>query len=339
MPAETVSVITPVYNSAQYLNRCVTSILQQTYSNLEVLLIDDGSTDKSGELCDKWASKDTRIRVIHKQNSGVSDARNTGIDNAIGAYLLFVDSDDYIAPGMVQTLYDAMLGNNSDLGICAVSFVDENERPISDRNQYSPFKDELLSGAEAIQKLGKPHGWYYHLACNKLYKTTLFSDVRFPKGKICGEDAFIAHHLFGKCASIISISTVLYFYTQHNASASHSKGSKAYLHDVESYLDRAVYCNEHGLFSSAGRAYWQSAMFLPNIDKLDKGAPDLLAEYQETLFVFRRNFKLCKYCTLKERLQLSLVAISPGFYRFIFRNSFRKQAKELRQKSIRKRKQ
>ena len=326
METEIISIIIPVYNMERYLDRCVKSVLEQTYTNIEVLLIDDGSTDSSGALCDRWALKDSRIRVVHKENGGLSDARNTGIDASTGKYLSFIDSDDYVSDNMVELMYAALMTNQSDMSICNFSFVDEEGIPLTEMNQDSPIKNETISGFDAIQKLFVPKGWFYHLAWNKLYKKSLFSDIRYPTGKYA-EDAFIGHRLFGKCNRVTCIGDICYCYTQRSGSIVHSKNSKYYLHDAESFLDRAIYCEELGLHRCAGMAYWKSAMFLPSIDSFGKDKPELQAEYDKTLHIFRRHYRMCKYCTLKERLQIIFVLFSPVLYRFVFRNPFRRRIK------------
>lgn len=124
MEEELISVIVPVYNVESYLDRCISSIVQQTYQNLEIILVDDGSTDRSGAICDAWQQKDKRIRVIHKKNGGVSSSRNTGMEQAQGRFWGFVDSDDYIAPDMYEYLYN----HRVDGGVCACGFIEVEER-------------------------------------------------------------------------------------------------------------------------------------------------------------------------------------------------------------------
>ena len=210
---DTVSIIIPVYNVESYLDRCVDSVLKQSFQDIEILLIDDGSTDKSGLLCDRWAEKDNRVRVIHKVNEGVSAARNIGLDQANGDYIAFVDSDDFIDANMIETLYNTLQIKHADMCICGFVFVDEFGNPLAEENQSSPITDEILTGFEVIQKLAGDRGWFYHLAWNKLYRKDLFSDIRFPKGIIYGEDAFIAHRLLGKCSIVACISDTYYYYT------------------------------------------------------------------------------------------------------------------------------
>ncbi|MBR1540013.1 MAG: glycosyltransferase [Clostridia bacterium] len=125
MEEELISIIVPVYKVEKYLDKCINSIVSQTYKNLEVILVDDGSPDSCGKMCDEWTQKDTRIKVIHKENGGLSDARNFGLDCAKGKYIQFVDSDDYIEKDMIEFLYKNLKENNADISICSNYMVDE----------------------------------------------------------------------------------------------------------------------------------------------------------------------------------------------------------------------
>ncbi|MBQ5997066.1 MAG: glycosyltransferase, partial [Bacteroidales bacterium] len=258
-----ISVIIPVYNIESYLDRCVDSVLKQTFQNTEVLLVDDGSTDRSGLLCDEWAGKDPRVRVIHKPNGGLSDARNAGIAAAGGAYLAFVDGDDYLDPDMIRKLYAALKSNDADLSICNFLYVDEAGAPIPEKNNYLPIGDEVLSGSEILRRISQPDrkSWYYVPAWNKLYKRALFQDLRFAYGKI-HEDEFLIHHLLGKCEKAACIRDAGYCYVQRAGSIMGKRTGKSNLHAAEAYLDRARFCRDSGLPECAGYAYWKAAMFL-----------------------------------------------------------------------------
>ena len=140
-----ISIIVPVYNVESYLKKCLESIINQTYKNIEIILIDDGSTDSSGKICDDYANKDKRIKVIHKQNGGVSDARNTALDICRGDYIGFIDSDDYIELDMYETLLKFLLNNNLDVAMCS-SYTVKNKQLIRCKN----FKPYILTGKEAI---------------------------------------------------------------------------------------------------------------------------------------------------------------------------------------------
>ena len=204
-----ISVIVPVYNVERYLVQCVDSIINQTYKKLEIILVDDGSTDNSSKICDSYIQKDNRIRVIHKQNGGLSSARNAGLDIASGEYIAFVDSDDYILPEMYEVLFRLIDENNADMGACSWQRVNEAGTPLL-KQDTSP-ENEILSGDEVLS-IGMTRGLTYVLAWNKLYKASIFDDLRFPEGRL-HEDEFTAHHILSKCTRTVSTSAVMYMYT------------------------------------------------------------------------------------------------------------------------------
>ena len=147
---DTISIIVPIYNVEEYLRRAVDSIRCQTYTNLEIILVDDGSPDNSGVICDEYAKTDNRIKVIHKKNGGLSDARNAGIEAATGAYLGFIDSDDYIEPEMYQRLYSALVENDAEISVCRFRYVGSKE----ERNELLEINDEVLSGQDILLQKG-----------------------------------------------------------------------------------------------------------------------------------------------------------------------------------------
>ncbi len=328
MPQEKVSIIIPVYKVERYLDRCVESVLQQSYANLEILLVEDGSPDNCGAMCERWAEKDARIRVIHKENGGLSDARNTGLEAATGKLIAFADSDDFISPDMVEKLYGAMTANAADLSICNFHYVDEAGSPIPEMNRYLTIRDEVISGAEAITNMQlERDGGDYDMAWNKLYKKELFSDIRFPVGKLC-EDGFISHRLLGNCTRVACIRDVCYYYTQRDGSIMHSKNPLVYLHQAEARLDRMFYCYEHQLYRCAGNAYWRAAMFLVDTyANIGRNSQAIQAETKEALCVLRENYRLCKYCTPVEKLKVSFACVSPELYSLVFKNPVRQRIK------------
>ncbi|MGN0998714.1 MAG: glycosyltransferase family 2 protein [Faecousia sp.] len=208
-----ISVIVPVYNVEKYLTKCVNSILEQTYRNLEILLVDDGSTDSCPEMCDDFAKEDSRIVVIHKKNGGVSDARNAGLDRATGEYIGFVDSDDCISLDMYKLLLDRLLQTNADMVVCNFLYVDEHYKVISEKNSFFPIRDECLTPDQFMDGYAGPCGWYYVVPWNKLCKRKLFEQIRYPYGK-WHEDEFVIHHLVFSCQLIAGVEECLYYYMQ-----------------------------------------------------------------------------------------------------------------------------
>lgn len=197
-----VSIIIPVYNVEKYLNRCIDSVIKQTYTNLEIILVDDESPDNCGKICDDYASRDKRIKVIHKKNGGISYARNEGLDNVTGKYIYFVDSDDYIFDYTIEYLYNLIIANNADIAIGQDRLIYENENIINNEGIcYKEKSEKLYTSEEAIKSTLYNYG-ISSSAWNKLYKTELFNNIRYPFGRIC-EDLATTYKLFHKSNKII----------------------------------------------------------------------------------------------------------------------------------------
>lgn len=245
-----ISIIIPVYNVAQYLFRCANSVLSQTYNNLEVIFVDDGSTDGSEKICDDLKCADERIIVIHQKNGGLSQARNTGIDICTGEYIAFIDSDDYIAPNMIKLLLNTILQSNAELAICNFVYVNADGTEIKSKNQEMPVKNEVLDSIQALRCLCKEKYYYYVIACNKLYHRSVFKTLRFVKGKI-HEDEFIAHRVLGECKTIVCISDILYFYVQRDNSIMNDHYTLKRLDAVEALFERCIFFIEKGMRKEA----------------------------------------------------------------------------------------
>lgn len=241
---DSISVIVPIYNVENYFPTCIESIINQTYRELEIILVDDGSTDRSGLICDDYAKEDERIYVIHQKNGGLSNARNRGLAEVSGEYICFVDADDYIAPNMIQVMYDRMINDDSDLVLCDFCYVDiQGEKIISNDNE-SPIIDELLDYNEAIRKLGHDKKWYFSVAWNKLYRRFLFDDIRFPEGKF-HEDEYVAHHILFECKKVSYVCEKLYYYVQRQDSLTKTESVEQKMDGAVAMLDRAVFVLDH----------------------------------------------------------------------------------------------
>ncbi len=234
-----ISVIVPVYNVQSFLARCIRSILEQTYPHLEIILVDDGSSDRSGEICDRFATIDARIIVLHQQNMGLSGARNSGIEIAKGNYLVFIDSDDFILPTMIESLYNSLIRNNADISICSIQRVDENGIEIP---SPSPFLDATLTKDEVLRNIiNQKDGWTYIPAWNKLYRSFLFDNLRYPEKKLY-EDGFIINELIYRSSRIATISQKAYCYTLRNTSIMNDSNIIRRLDGLESrYLQYQFY--------------------------------------------------------------------------------------------------
>ena len=313
METALISVIIPVYMVENYLDRCVRSVVSQTYRNLEILLIDDGSPDRCGSICDEWAKRDGRIHVIHKKNGGLSDARNTGIDTSKGSYLAFVDSDDSISPDMLHHLYEAIQREHADMSICSYRYVDENGSVILKTIHDSPIRNEMLTGEEAIQRLCSPFYWYYVTTWNKLYRADLFSDIRFPVGKI-REDEFVAHRLLGKCERIVCIPCKEYDYLQRDGSIMSSRGEQSLINCAEAFLDRAEYCRQRGFFETSAEYSYRTACRIAKLSAIPQRTPEFDRDLARLYKSFREHVYPTAGLTLKKRLKMQLIRKSPRFF-------------------------
>jgi len=245
-----ISVIIPIYNMQDYLERCINSVIAQTYKNLQIILINDGSTDNSLEVCKKFAESDTRIEVIDKANGGLSDARNTGISQARGTYLSFVDSDDFVHERYIEKLYSCIKRDGSDMSVCGFCFVYE-----SDVAEGAAALTEMTRGSpDACPDFaGLPEGVYdpatvmktisatpLVVAWNKLYRRELFDHIRFPVGRL-HEDEFVIHHLIDACDRISVTADNLYFYLQRAASITGARFTVRHLDVLDAYDERICY--------------------------------------------------------------------------------------------------
>ena len=210
------AVIVPCYNLEKYIDRCVSSIVGQTYARLDIILIDDGSTDHTGIMCDNWEKRDARIRVIHKSNEGIAYARKTGIENTPAEYVTFVDADDWIAPEMYASMMSALLSTQSDIAQCGYCKVFEDGRMENSHPDIVDGFVEIVGREEGVFLILDDKKWNSFL-WNKIFKKHLFEDVEFLKDLNLGED-FISHHLFHKARQSVFLSTDYYFYYQREGS-------------------------------------------------------------------------------------------------------------------------
>ena len=230
-----ISIIVPIYNVEPYLRRCVDSLLRQTYEDFELILVDDGSPDSCGTICDEYAARDHRVRVIHKPNGGLSDARNAGMEIAKGQYIAFVDSDDWVAPEYLARLLAALEGSNADICECDVLRT-EGENPASAAAQ-SPR--EVFHTAAALEQLVHDGVFRQHV-WNKLYRREVINHICFPKGKT-NEDEFWTYQVFGNAKRVVKIRDVLYFYFQRPGSIMGQSYSLKRLDALEAKLQRQKY--------------------------------------------------------------------------------------------------
>lgn len=235
-----VSIIVPVYKVEEYLNQCIDSIVNQTYKNLEIILVDDGSPDRCPQICDEWREKDSRIKVIHKENGGLSDARNAGLKIAKGDYIGFVDSDDQISLQMYGRLMQAM--EETGAGIVECNYL-KFEKQIPQMVYEKSKNVQCYSTESALEQLIIERV-FHHESWNKLYRKYIFETLCFEKGKL-HEDVYLTYQAFGMCEKIAKIDEVLYYYRQRCESIMGTSFSLKNLDSVEARCRLLEYMNKN----------------------------------------------------------------------------------------------
>lgn len=290
-----ISVIVPVYNVEKYLNRCVESILKQDYENIEVILVDDGSTDNSGCMCDFFQKKyPNKIYCYHKKNGGLSDARNYGIKYSNGKYIVFVDSDDWIEKNTIKKAHNEILQQNADIVVYGIS-IDNDTGTVKNK---VPKKKEVLNSDEGIIYLNSFKSIDVS-ACNKMFNRKLFDNVEFPFGKLC-EDCYIMYKLFEKAYKIVIMPQVFYhYYQRQNSIVRNSEINMDYIYAAKEemeYLNK--YCPSIAYAGKTGYAFAIITMYHMkysrniNIDK--KSLVEEMKKYRQAvlnnkyLSVFRK---------------------------------------------------
>lgn len=307
-----ISIIVPVYKVEQYLDRCVESIVKQTYKNLEIILVDDGSPDNCPKMCDAWAEKDERVRVIHKPNGGLSDARNAGMAVATGELMGFVDSDDYISEDMYQTLYENMVANHSDISACGVEMVWDG---IEKSNILTPLGNHLLDNMEAMratltESFIKQPVWY------KLYKTQQIKDIKFPVGKY-HEDIFWTYKAVAKAKTVSVFDKICYFYVQRGDSIMGNSYSVNRLDVIEAteIRSRFIADNYPNLAKLAQSQFIGVCIY--HSQKLLVAKIDGYKDYFKDLHIRAKNigndWKIQKDISKKQKMWLTLYLKCPKF--------------------------
>ena len=301
-----ISVIVPVYKVEPYLDKCISSIVNQTYKNLEIILVDDGSPDNCPAMCDAWAEKDSRIRVMHKTNGGLSDARNAGMAVATGELMAFVDSDDWIVPDMYEYLYQRLTEDNSDIAACGVQMVWEDKTPSRMLTQEGNC---VLNQEEAMRAIIE-ESWLKQPVWYKLYKTALVRDILFPVEKY-HEDVFWSYQAVGKAQKVSVSDHIGYYYLQRGGSIMGAGYSLKRLDAVEAKVQRCTYIQERfpALSPLAVKDLWlaciyQGQLAMRNLD--EKAVAQAMALLQSVL---KSNPVATDGCTWKERIWLRMARL------------------------------
>ena len=227
------SIIVPIYKVEKYLDECIQSILGQTFTDFELILVDDGSPDACPQMCDAIAEQDSRVRVIHQKNGGLSAARNTGIEAARGNWLGFVDSDDFVAPDFYEKLYHAAVNAGADCAMCSVQLIHEDGSRM-DTPQYWKAYGGGYTGEDILNDLKTGWRTAYIVAFNKLYKRQIFQEMRYPVGRL-HEDNFVVAQLYDTAGTLACIEDELYYYRQRWGSIVNSKRTTRSLDMVWGY--------------------------------------------------------------------------------------------------------
>ena len=316
------SVIVPCYNLELYVDKCVSSIVGQTYSNLEILLIDDGSVDSTYIKCDEWAEKDQRIRVIHKQNEGLSYARKTGVENATAEYVTFVDVDDWIDKNMYTDMMSALLSTHSDIAQCEFCKIFEDGR-IEHRNPEKTGSIEVVGREEGVLLILDDKKWNSVL-WNKIFKKHLFQHVIFYQNYNLGED-FISHDLFHHAYQTVFLSDEYYFYFQREDSMLRARTISSKMRSqyqfAEATYDRYLFVKKHTQYHSMLQDMKERTMVEGVISLREMVVfPQLtLADSFHSLAKRLKTIPLSKKDSISVgfKLDLFLLKLHPDFYKMI----------------------
>lgn len=295
-----ISVIIPVYNVEKYLSQCLESVIRQTYQDLEIIVIDDGSTDESPRICDEYAEKDTRIRVIHKQNAGAASARNAGLKIATGEYLAFVDSDDYLNTNAYETMLGIMQRTTADIVECAFC----NEFPNRTWNRIFFEKETLFSTVEYL-KLYTDH-WICSLIWEKLYKRSLFEGIEFEEGHQI-DDEFFTYQGVMNAKTIVYNPTILYHYRMRSSGVMRDKTVAE-----KKLFDRLEYSTIRrekvtSRFPELKQVYDESYLNFLVVWSENRGATKSII--QEIQRLIKDYFKTNKPCKMKLGFRLQLLKL------------------------------
>lgn len=313
-----VSIIVPIYRVEPYLRRCVESLRKQSYENIEIILVDDGSPDACPVICDEYAEMDDRIRVIHRENGGLSAARNTGIEAARGEYLSFVDSDDYVTEDFIESLYELLQESGAMIAQCRFSYVHGEKLTFEENHSWTIYRGESL-----MEQLYAREEWatYFVVAWNKLYKRELFQEIRYPAGQI-HEDEATTYQLFHVGKRLAFLDRALYGYFVENTGSITAKFSRKRLDYLTAQEQRIVFFKKSGyekLLASAYKKLCDACItFYFRCDEQVEEAAQLQKELQKRLRRYRKQGKseIAKL-PLKTRVGYLIFLAEPSLYQYL----------------------
>lgn len=308
MKEDLISVVVPVYNVEKYLKKCVDSILKQSYKNLEIILVDDGSTDNSGVICDDYINEDKRIKVYHKDNGGLSSARNYGIDRMNGKYVTFIDSDDFIDKFMIEELYKCLIDNDLDISLC--HGLDYNDYNFEGTNEKSLNINVKMYNRE--ESLLNCNSTLFIVAYQKLYKSELFKSLRYEDGVI-HEDAQIAPYIYDQVNKIGLIDQTLYYRYIRDDSIVHKNFSKKNYDVIKVAEDRLNFYlkNKYEFLYNQGYTFLLGAYVILYVKAHSSNI--LKQEKKSIISNFRKEYKKYrKFLTFGQRLKYGFFYIFPN---------------------------
>ena len=310
MSEDKISIIIPIYKVEDYISKCIKSVIAQSYHNLEIILIDDGSPDRCGDICDDYAERDSRIRVIHRQNGGISAARNSGLEVATGEYVLFVDSDDYIHPDMVERMHDVALNKQADVVVCDYVKVNEDEEieiPEESRQVIDITEDNRLNYMLGETKI------IFTVVWNKLYKRKLFQNIRFPEGKL-HEDEFVTYKLLHSAGKVCYLKDAFYYYVQRTSSIMGEGINLKTLQRLDAFQERMLFYQKRNMQDYYYQMLNHYRYFLNDFIKNGYGKRKELKPYKEYYRKQIRKYVWKLNACLKTKIGFILFALSPGLY-------------------------
>jgi glycosyltransferase involved in cell wall biosynthesis len=314
-----ISIIVPVYNLEPLLPKCVESILTQTFTDFELILVNDGSTDRSGELCDEFAKLDNRIVVIHKSNGGVASSRNAGLEAAKGSYIGFVDNDDFVNEHMFETLYTNAIIHESEIVVCDFLKVNETQ-DIDTKKRKINFKVEHFNNVESLNQIYTDNNLTFICPWNKLYKKSLFNEIKYELGNI-NDDETVAHQLLYESKKTTYIHTELYYYVQREGSQINSAFHIKRLCKVYALKDRVEFfkskneieLHEKALKHFMDKFFWYYFLAKTTLKGVDRELKELKVTFDQTLIYLLKH----KGISWKQKLMCVLFRTSPKLFEFV----------------------
>lgn len=311
-----ISIVLPIYNVEKYIEKCMDSVLNQTYKNIEVILVDDGSPDRCPKICEEYAKKDNRIKVVHKENGGLSDARNAGIKVANGEYITFIDSDDYVDEDYVEFLYNNIEKTNADIAIGAHRVLYDSGKVI----EKATHENSVLKPKEVLERILYDDGIDLS-AWGKLYKISLFDDIKFPKGRIF-EDSATTYMLVDKAKKIAVNSESKYNYIIRKDSISNASFSPKKMDLITSTREMSEYIkNKYPDLEKAANRRLMYA-YLSTLSQLAKCKEKYPKEEKEmTTYIKKHGNEILKDKRVPKRDKFGIISLKLGFnfYKFIWR--------------------